>query len=80
MVLPQGQAGGVNGAEGIFVYAGQLEPASGQNHFSTQQGPLPSTKEKMYPEYELELLDVNNRQYFGMLHAAFLLRMLAGAR
>jgi hypothetical protein len=34
MVLPQGQAGGVNGAEGIFVYAGQLEPASGQNHFS----------------------------------------------
>ena len=33
MVLPQGQAGGVNGAEGIFVFTRELEPESRRNHF-----------------------------------------------
>ena len=33
MVLPQGQAGGVNGAEGIFVYARDLEPEAGKTIF-----------------------------------------------
>ena len=34
MVLPQGQAGGVNGAEGIFVHAGKIEPERAKPFFS----------------------------------------------
>jgi hypothetical protein len=33
MVLPQGQAGGVNGAEGIFVFARQCLRRAGETIF-----------------------------------------------